>query len=224
LRTANKELFIQKSKETIEVLYDKISELQELNIRDLKFDNSVLVIVDVINGFTSEGYLQSPRVEGIVADIVETMKTCMKLGIPVLAFADSHNENSPEFEAYAAHCLEDTSESEIVNEIKEIGGYRLILKNSTNGFLEKEFQDWLRNNSQIDTFIIVGDCTDLCIQQFALTLKTWFNMNNRKSRLIVPENIVDTFDYDIHNGDLMHVIALYNMLSNGIEVISKLKV
>lgn len=72
----------------------------------------------------------------------------------------------------------------------------------------------------MNTFIVTGVCTNICIEQFALTLKTYFNKQNVKSRVIVPINTVETYDLDIHNGDLMNVMALYNMIVNGIEVVA----
>jgi nicotinamidase-related amidase len=159
-------------------------------------------------------------VEGLIPQIAELLKACDKLQFAKLAFADHHTNASPEFEAYPVHCMIGTHEGEIVDELKEIGGYTLIPKNSTNGFLEPEFQNWLKENEHIDTFIVTGDCTDICIQQFVITLKTWFNMQNKKSRVIVPVNAVDTYDFDLHDGDLVHVMALYNMMINGIEVVS----
>ena len=111
-------------------------------------------------------------------------------------------------------------EGEIVDEIKEVGGYTLIPKNSTNGFLEEEFQKWFEQNHKIDTFIVTGDCTDICVQQFAIALKTWFNMQNKKARVIVPVDAVETYDFGTHNGDLMNAMALYNMMINGVEVVA----
>jgi nicotinamidase-related amidase len=99
----------------------------------------------------------------------------------------------------------------------------MIPKNSTNGFLEERFQGWLEANPQINAFIITGDCTDICIQQFSVTLKTWFNMQNKKARVIVPINAIDTYDLGLHNGDLMNIMGLYNMMLNGIEVVKELK-
>ncbi len=141
-----------------------------------------------------------------------------------IAFADCHTKASPEFDAYPSHCMIDTTEGEIVDELKEIGGYTLIPKNSTNGFLEEAFQQWFEENKHINTFIITGDCTDICVQQFAITLKTWFNMQNKKVRIIAPINAVETYDFSLHNGDLMNVMALYNMIINGIEVIASIEI
>jgi hypothetical protein len=35
--------------------------------------------------------------------------------------------------------------------------------------------------------------------------------------------MVETYDLGTHNGDLMNVMALYNMLGNGIEVVTELE-
>lgn len=219
MKMINKNDFLKRSVESLGEIFDMVAKLPELKLKDLQGKQTALVIVDMINGFAREGALKSQRVEELIPEIAKLSKKCDELKISKLAFADSHTEASPEFDAYQAHCMLGTYESEIVDEIKEAGGYRLIPKNSTNGFLEEEFQRWLKENQQIDTFIITGDCTDICIQQFAITLKTWFNMHNKRVRVIVPVNAVETYDLGLHNGDLVNVMALYNMITNGIEIV-----
>lgn len=219
MRMNNKNDFLKSSSESLGKIFDMLAILPELSLQELQGNQTVLVIIDMVNGFARKGSLKSPRIEELIPEITKLAKSCNDLGIKSLAFADCHTEESPEFEAYPLHCLAGTVEGEIVDEIKEVGGYTLIPKNSTNGFLEEEFQKWLNENQHIDTFIIVGDCTDICIQQFALTLKPWFNLHNQKVRIIVPINAVETYDLGAHSGDLMNVMALYNMMGNGIEVV-----
>lgn len=211
--------FIQKSGETLRAILETIEKQPDLDIREVEPEKTVLVIVDMINGFAREGALKSPRVEALIPQICELSKLCDKYNIKKLAFADSHTNKSPEFDAYPAHCLNGTPESEVVDEIKDIGGYKLIEKNSTNGFIEEEFQKWLAENPKINTFIVVGVCTDICIQQFAVTLKTYYNIKDMKSRVIVPLDAVDTYDLGQHNGDLMNVMAIFSMRGNGVEVV-----
>lgn len=218
----NKQEFIQKSNETLWEILDQLADLPELTLAELPCDKTLFVIVDMINGFAREGLLQSPRVEALIPEITELSKKCDTLGIEKIAFADCHTDASPEFSSYPVHCKTDSTESDVVNEIRVLGGYQLIPKNSTNGFLEPVFQTWLEVHPGIDHFIVVGDCTDICILQFAVTLKTHFNRLNKQSRVIVPMDAVDTYDLGLHNGDLMHVIALFNMMGNGVEVIKKL--
>ena len=200
-----------------------LEKLPVIRLEDLESEKSALIIVDMINGFIREGPMMSERVEAIIPEIVELSKKCDKLKIQKIAFADNHTDASPEFDSYPRHCLKGTSESEIVDEIKAAGGYVLIPKNSTNGFLEEAFQKWLNTNDQTDTFIITGCCTDICVQQFAITLKTWFNKNNRYSRIIVPVNAVETYDLGPHDAELTNTMALYNMLINGVEVVKEVE-
>jgi len=54
-----------------------------------------------------------------------------------IAFADCHTDESPEFDAYPKHCMKGTAESEIVDEIKNIGGYTLIEKILPTDFWKK---------------------------------------------------------------------------------------
>ncbi len=193
-----------------------------LDLKSLDPNKTVLIIIDVVNGFAKEGPMSSPRITGIVPNIVGIIKKVDKLGIQKLFFGDSHTENSPEFDSYPVHCMVDTWESEVVDEIKELGGYRYIAKNSTNGFIEPEFQRWLDENGHVENFLVVGDCTDICILQFTTTLKAYFNMKNQNRRVIVPIDGVDTYDADEHDGDILHTMALYIMLINGIEIVNSI--
>ncbi|MDP4092894.1 MAG: isochorismatase family cysteine hydrolase [Bacillota bacterium] len=215
----DKKDFLNKSAKTLADMLDLFNKLSAVSLTELNVKETALVIVDMVNGFTRDGVLKSPRIEGLIPEINKLSKMCDKFKIPKLAFADCHAKDSPEFDSYPVHCMSGTYESEIVDEIKDTGGYGLIFKNSTNGFIEEGFQKWLAENKHVNTYIITGDCTDICIQQFSVTLKTWFNMQDRKSRVIVPVNAVETYDLALHNGDLMNVMALYNMLINGVELV-----
>ncbi|WP_010251170.1 cysteine hydrolase family protein [Acetivibrio cellulolyticus] len=224
MKNINRKEFLKRSAQTLGEIVDMLEGLPEIKLKDLQCKQTALIIVDMINGFAREGALKSPRVEDLIPEIVKLSKKCTKMDIKKVAFADCHTEASPEFGAYPEHCMVGTSEAEIVDEIKEVGGYKLIPKNSTNGFHEEEFKKWLEENPQLNTFIITGDCTDICVQQFAITLKTWFNMQNKKYRVIVPVNAVETYDLGLHNGDLMNVMALYNMVINGIELVREIEI
>lgn len=206
-------------KSLVEVLQTK----PVLKLGDFNADDTVLVIVDMVNGFAKAGSLFSERVAALIPDIQNLMEKSIKQGISVIAFTDSHAETCPEFTSYPVHCLQDSTESELLEELREIGGYKLIPKNSTNGFLEEEFQQWLKDNSQIRNFIVVGDCTDICVEQFSNTVKAYFNMKNLDSRVIIPVNIVDTFETDTHDGELFNLVALSIMAGNGIEIVQSIK-
>lgn len=156
MRMINKNEFLKRSVKTLEEIYDMLAKLPGIRLKDLQGKQTAIVIIDMVNGFAREGALRSPRVEGLIPEIAGLLKACDELKVAKLAFADCHTKASPEFDAYPAHCMAGTSEGEIVDELKEIGGYTLIPKNSTNGFLEEKFQKWLKENEHINTFIVTG--------------------------------------------------------------------
>ncbi len=53
------------------------------------------------------------------------------------------------------------------------------------------------------------------------------------ARVIIPANCVQTYDTPVpvakklgipaHDGDLLHAVYLYNMASNGVEVVARLR-
>lgn len=219
----DKKIFLLNATKTLEDMYDLVLNIPNIKMSDINYNNSALIIMDMVNGFANEGILSSQRVKALIPEITRFAKKSDVLGMQKIVFADSHTKDCPEFDAYPPHCIKGTNESEVVEEIKEIGKYLLITKNSTNGFLEEDFQMWLDENPRIDTFIVTGDCTDICIVQFVVTLKAWFNNNNKKVRVIVPLNMVDTYDLDIHNGDFINIVTAYNMLNNGIEVVNSIE-
>lgn len=196
--------------------------LDRVELSSLKPGKTALLVVDMVNGFAVEGTLASPRVGALIPVIAALARSCDAAGIKKIAFADRHPKGAGEFQTFPPHCVAGTKEAELVEELKEIGGFLLIPKNSTNGFLEEEFLRFIGSNPGIDTFIIAGDCTDLCILQLALTLKAHFNRLNLPSRIIVPWNAVDTYDAPGHSAELMNLMAFGNMRSNGIETVTEI--
>ncbi len=213
--------YVNSFKDIISLIEEKSS--KSISIKDLPKAETALVVIDMINGFAKSGNLYSPRIEALIPEISSIMKYCKDENIKVIAFGDSHTDLSPEFDSYPKHCIKNSFESDMVEPLKSINNYNFIEKNSTNGFLEEKFQIFLRDNPKITNFIIVGDCTDICIEQFATTLKAYFNKNNIISRIIVPMDAVDTYDLSPHDGDIMHILGLFMMINNGIEIISSIK-
>ena len=93
-------------------------------------------------------------------------------------------------------------------------------KDSTNGFVEPAFEKWREAHPSIRRYLVVGDCTDICVSQFALTAKAWHNTRRIPLQVMVPLSLVDTYDGGAHQADLMNLTALYSMYSGGVELYS----
>jgi nicotinamidase-related amidase len=108
---------------------------------------------------------------------------------------------------------------------------KIIEKNSISGSLNTGLNKWLADHPQVDTFIVVGDCTDLCAYQLAMHLRLDANARQIQRRVIVPEECVDTYDMPVdlarsigavpHDADLLHAVFLYHMMLNGVEVVRR---
>lgn len=209
-------------------IIDKINDELKGNVielKSLKKENTAIVVVDMVNGFVKEGVMSSQRVDdSITKNIVELIEKTF--GYKKVYFIDSHEQEAIEFNSYPPHCVKGSSEAKIIDELHSISSKEkevaYIEKNSTNGFLDKKFQQWLEKNiDTIENYIVVGCVTDICVLQFSLSLKVYFNEINKFKRVIVPMNCVETYDLGSHDGDLMNMFALYNMKINGIEVVDK---
>lgn len=202
--------------------------IKELNLENLKLEslgknNTALIVVDMVVGFVEEGILSSPRVKAMANNLLDLNNRTE--GYNKVYFIDSHCEDAEELKSYPVHCIVNSKEEELIDELKESvikeDNIKVIKKNSTNGFHVPEFKEWLdKIVKDIDNFIVVGCVTDICIMQFALTLKTYFNQMNLNKRVIVPVDCIETFDIPGHPGDEMNYFAIMNMKSNGIEIVS----
>ena len=203
-------------------VYEWFNGLSILKPDDIKPNTTLHVIVDMINGFVKEGALSSCEVLSINDYVAQFTKFCKSKNIQTIALADEHTNDSTEFSTYPVHCLRGTSESALTDEIKNADENITVFgKNSTNGYLEPEVSDFIKNSGK-NTFIITGDCTDMCVIQFALTLKADFNRRNVPCRVIVPYDLTATCSLPNHEPELAEMMALYIMHTNGIEIVKNI--
>ncbi len=198
-----------------------LEKLEPISSGVLLDGKTALVIVDMVNGFLTEGPLASPRSASILPAVEQLLSFARQNGIPTAAFADCHEPDCIEFQSFPPHCIRGTSESEIASSLCEIGGFVRIEKNSTNGFLTQGFQDFIQAYPQCERFVVCGVCTDICVMQFALSLKTFGNQSDRTMEIILPINTAATYDAPGHNGDLMQTMALQFMAQAGITLVKE---
>jgi nicotinamidase-related amidase len=200
---------------------------------------TAILSVDVINGFCHSGPLASPRVKGIIDPIVRLMTAAHALGVRhFIVSQDTHDREAVEFGAYPPHCIRGSDESDSVPEFKALPFWSeaiVMPKNSIDSSLGTGLDPWLDAHPEVNTLIVVGDCTDLCTYQLAMHLRLRANAaQTRGVRVIVPEDCADTYDMPVeaakqigampHDADLLHQIFLYHMALNGIEIVKRIVV
>jgi amidase from nicotinamidase family len=216
------DLFSKKEEAMISLLAIEESwkSLPDLSLKSLDPDQTAIVFVDVIKGFVSQGPLSSERAKDITLPVKRLNEETR--GFHKIYFQDCHTKDSTEFAAYVPHCLKGTAETELISELIPEAGERSrqIEKNCINGFMAAGFQTWLTAHPEVVNFVIAGLVTDICVLNFSLTLKSYFNEKNIVSRLMLPLTTVETFDLPAtnHQAELMNTVALYQMQMNGIEL------
>src|SRR5262249_17912234 len=110
--------------------------------------------------------------------------------------------------------------------------FQTLPKKTINPGIEKNLQEWLDRNDQLRQFIVVGDCTDICVYLLAIYLKTRSVEQQTHFNVVVPANCVDTYEIPVqasekdvlpHPGDFLHVVSLYHLQVNGVQVVSAIE-
>jgi nicotinamidase-related amidase len=192
--------------------------------------------VDVINGFCHEGPLHSDRVRAIIAPIRQLFVAAYAAGIRHFVLPqDTHSPHAAEFAAYPPHCIRNTSESQTVPELVALpfsAFFTIIGKNAVHAGVGTSLNAWLDEHPQITHFIVVGDCTDICVYHLALHLKFRANAADRLDTVLIPADCVDTYDTPLtvaqqlgipaHPAPLYHALFLYSMAQNGVRIVQSL--
>ncbi|MBE3561257.1 MAG: isochorismatase family protein, partial [Ktedonobacteraceae bacterium] len=148
---------------------------------------------------------------------------------------DCHTPESVEFADFPPHCQRGTGEASTIPELASLpfsNLFTVVAKNSLSAFHGTDLGTWLERHRDLQAAVVVGNCTDLCVHQMAMHLKLYANAYNLKMRVIVPENAVQTYDMPVeaaqqagalpHNGDVLHLLFLYHMRLNGVEVVREI--
>jgi len=229
---------IKKNENYLKFLDGFYLNLVELPIDEILDDpaKGAIISVDMINAFCRIGNLASDRVASIIDPVINLLILAWKKGLKnVVLLNDCHAYNAKEFGAFGEHAVCGTVESETVDEIKSLPFYdemKIIEKNSINPSQNTEFDSWLGSHPNITTFIVVGNCTDLCVYQASMHLRTAANAVDVERRVVIPEACVNTYDVSVevskdspvepHPADLIHKLFLHHMHLNGIEIYKKL--
>lgn len=169
----------------------------------------LLFVVDMVNGFVKEGPMHDEKIMNIVPRIIDMCQTHEHR----LFIADTHEIDAIEFQSFPQHCVKETSEAAIIDELQPYCT-NILEKNSTNTFhvLDKDIL------KDYDSIMIVGCCSDICVMQFALTLKTYLNQMNMQQPVKVPHSCIATYDAPHHSAQEYHQMALHLMKQAGIEI------
>lgn len=180
-------------------------------------DRDLVIVVDMLEGFINQGALASPDVKRIVEPLAEVLGRldCRKVFV-----CDAHSSDAAEFSDFPPHCIIGTGEERIVEELQPFVD-EVYLKNSVNAFQAPDFRTFMeREVETYDHVWITGCCTDICVLNLALALKTWFNEENLKKKVTVVRDLVETYDAPGHDRDFENQSAFSILKTNGVGILT----
>lgn len=209
-----------------------------------------LVIIDEVNGFATVGCgplapaAPNPQVDRMVAETDRLARRFLAAGRPVAASLDRHDPDRPE-PPYPPHCLRGSGDDELVPALKWLEDEpraTLIEKDCIDLFVgamrdgRNRIVDWIGEN-RLDTVVVVGICTDICVMDFVLTLLSARNhrVTTHLRNVVVYEPGCATYDLPLavardlglpdtaaHPQDIAHHIGLSVMASRGAVLADRL--
>lgn len=182
----------------------------------------LLVVIDLVNGFVREGTMADKYIEHIIPECEKLVKEFLKRGDEVAYVQDYHKINCTEFERFPTHCVEGTSESEMVEELqKYIPEVFVFVKNSTSAMAaEYGLRILLNSLKSLEEVVIVGCCTDICVLNCAIPMQNYFDELDRKVTVVVPKNAVETYELPDHSREEYNEIAFKLLAQAGVKVVN----
>ena len=190
---------------------------EEKRIKDLAIN------IDMVNGFVKEGTLAAPSIMRVVKrqqEILEEYKNAEDKGI--IFIRDEHTKDAVEFKTFPEHCLKGSKESELIDELKEYykGAYDFG-KNSTNFVFADGFQEQINKFTNLETVTLMGCLSEVCVKNGGITLRNYFDQNDRNVDIYVAADAIDTYDVPGHNAEEVTERALADMQGNGIKILER---
>ena len=185
-----------------------------------------LYMIDMNNGFVNFGNMANPKYNELVNEQLKLINKFRKENQLVNFVLEGHTTDSIEFDSYPSHCVLGTKEAELIPEFineQNKENTRTYYKNSINGMLNRNLQDDIKNQDNLNEIVIGGVCADLCVMDFARTFSRYLDEINRRAKIFVVENTIDTYDSLDHNREEWMDIAKKVMTQAGIIMVPNIE-
>jgi nicotinamidase-related amidase len=161
-----------------------------------------IVVIDMLNDFVT-GSLKCERAPKIIPIIQCLLNFARKKGIPIIYTNDTHLLGiDEEFEVWPQHAVVGTKGAEVIGELKPKKGDYVIQKRRYSAFFGT-YLDILLRELKVDTLVLVGLVTNVCIQNTAAD--AFF----RGYRIIVPEDCVEAINEEAQKTAIEYMKTIY---------------
>ncbi len=180
-----------------------------------------LLVIDMQRDFISPGApIECPGGRAIIAPIQQLLEIAHRKGLPVIYTQEAHRAEGVDFGRELdgeepRHCVEGTPGVEIISELVPRPGDFLILKRRYSAFFATDL-DLLLRGLQVDTLILTGAATDVCVRATAQ------DAQQLNYRVIVPEECVAGTSVEQHRAALRNIAYILGKVLPLDQVVSLL--
>ena len=161
-----------------------------------------VIVVDMLNDFVT-GALANPRAARIIPPLEGLIAAAHRTGVPVIHCTDAHLPGvDPELALWGDHAVAGTEGAQVIPELAPAKGDLVVPKRRYSGFFQTDLLSLLRD-LDVDTLIITGMLTDICVCHTAADAYQW------GFTVITPEDGCEALDDAAHEGALATMKALY---------------
>ncbi len=187
-------------------------------VEELVFD------VDTLKDFMDEGgALADPGERRIVPRCIEVLDDAINSpNKAVVLIKDCHSYYSVEIKFYGVHGIDGKEGAEEIDEIKPYETKSFIFKkNSTNFMWAPGMIEFLLLFTNLKKVTIIGVLSCKCVDNGAVSLKTFFDEMNKDIEVDVLADAIDTYDAPGHDRIEYTENAIKHMEYNNIKVLGK---
>jgi nicotinamidase-related amidase len=173
---------------------------------------AAVLVIDMINDFVT-GVFKNERAKKIIPNVKTLLDFSRENRIPVVYINDAHlPEVDAEFKVWRQHAVAGTWGAQVVEELKPEKGDYVLQKRRYSAFQGTGLDQLLRE-LKVDTLILTGVVTDICIQHTAAD--AFF----RGYKLIVPEDCVEAVNEETQKAALKYLKMIYGCEITSVEKI-----
>lgn len=200
-------------------LHDKLAALPSLALSTLDSESTALFVVDMVEGFARQGAMASPRVEALIAPSPPWRGGARRRAFRSWPLQTRTRRTAWSFRPIPrTACAAPKRRGCARRSRRRRRSIRYSKRTRPTGSSSPVFELWRREHATATTYLVTGDCTDICVLQFVLSAKAWHNTRNLPLRILVPTALTDTFDAPGHPADTLGAAALYLMEAAGAEL------
>lgn len=190
-------------------------------MKDLNKITRMALVIDMVNGFVKYGAMHDKSIAKIIPNQIELLEKMQGETDIVAIVKDTHEKDCMEFKTYPEHCVKGSGEENLVDELSKFETEDSLVyeKNSTDVTHVAKFFEDIKKMPNLKEVVAIGCCTDICVLNAVISMRTYFNQENMNIDIVMPKNCVETYDAPVYNQEEYNKMAYKLISQSGVKVV-----